>query len=197
MRTPSIFAAGVLLAAAGLAEAQPYVSAQLGFAKADWPRGAPVNGRVDDRSLAYGVDFGVAFGRYWAVELGAYGYEDFDATGTPCTSGTVCPLIVTEFGGNNIRIVKAALAPRFEVGEVQLIATFGYYRATIDANLALPGARSHDRGAVLGLGARWYFADPWSVSLQAVRFDSNLQQLMVGVGWGLRRNRNDRSDRSE
>jgi hypothetical protein len=194
MRTLSISAACVLLAAARLIEAQPYVSAQLGFANADWPRGAPVNGRVDDRALAYGVDFGVAFGRYWGVELGAYGYDDFDTTGTPCASGTVCPVVVTEFGGNNIRIVKAALAPRFEAGEVQLIATFGYYRATINANLALPEARSHDRGAMLGLGARWYFADPWSVSLQAVRFDSNLQQLMVGVGWGLRRNRDDRNE---
>lgn len=194
MRALWILAAGGLLAAAGLAEGQPYVSAQLGFANADWPRGAPLNGRVDDRALAYGIDFGVAFGRYWGIELGAYGYDDFDATGTPCVSGTVCPQIVTEFGGNDIRIVKAALAPRFEVGQVQLIATFGYYRATIDANLALPDARSHDRGAVLGVGARWYFSDPWSVSLQAVRFDSNLQQLMVGVGWGLRRNRDDRRE---
>ena len=44
---------------------------------------------------------------------------------------------------------------------------------------------------VLGLGARWYFTDPWSVSVQATRFDDNLQQLMFGVGWGLRRNRGD------
>ncbi len=44
-----------------------------------------------------------------------------------------------------------------------------------------------DSGAVLGVGARWYFRDPWSVSLQGTRFDDNLRQLMLGVGWGLRR----------
>ena len=65
-----------------------------------------------------------------------------------------------------------------------VFATFGYYRATIDTNLALPEAKSHDSGAVLGAGARWYFADPWSVSLQAVRFDDNLRQLTVGVRLG-------------
>ena len=195
MRAPSIFAAALLLAATRLAGAQPYVSAQLGLASAEWPRNAPLNGRIDDRAAAYGFDVGLGVGRRWAFEIGAYGYNNFDATGTPCAAGAVCPAVVTEIGGNDIRILKAALAPHFAVGEeVQVFATFGYYRATIDANLALPEAKSRDRGAVLGAGARWYFADPWSVSLQAVRFDDNLRQLTVGVGWGLRRARNDDND---
>jgi hypothetical protein len=172
-----------------LVTAEPYVSAQLGYARVDWPRGSPLNGRIDDRGLAYGADLGFRFRQRWAVEVGAYRYSDFGARGTPCTANTVCSPVVTEVNGNDIRIVKAALSPQFDVGTARLFATFGYYRATIDTNLALANAKARDRGAVLGVGARWYFADPWSVSLQATRFDDNLQQLMLGVGWGLRRDR--------
>ena len=95
--------------------------------------------------------------------------------------------LVTEFGGNEISILKVALVPTFTVGATRLFATLGYYRANIDANLALPDTEATDSGAALGVGARWYFSDPWSVSVQAMRFDDNLQQLMFGVGWGLRR----------
>ena len=194
MRAPTLVAATLLLAVARFAECQPYVSAQLGLASAEWPRGAPLNGQIDDRTTGYGFDFGIGFGRRWAFEIGAYGYDDFDATGTPCAGGAVCPPVVAEIGGNDLKILKAALAPRFAVGEVEMFGTFGYYRATIDTNLALPEAKADDSGAVLGVGARWYFADPWSVSVQGVRFDDNLRQLMVGVGWGLRRGRNDNDD---
>ena len=108
------------------------------------------------------------------------------AQGTPCAGGATCPAVVTEVGGNDITIVKAALAPRFNVGRVRLFGTFGYYRATVDTNLDLPDAKFHDSGAVLGAGARWYFRDPWSISVQATRFDDNLRQLTLGVGWGLK-----------
>jgi hypothetical protein len=76
----------------------------------------------------------------------------------PCHAeldGPALPAVVTEFGGNDVSIVKAALAPRFTLGSVRLFATMGYYRATIDTNLPLPDAKWRDRGAVLGLGARW------------------------------------------
>ena len=190
MRIPTLLAIGLCVFLPSLAVAEPYVSAQLGFANTEWSRGSPLNGRIDDRGLGYGVDVGLGFGKRWAVELGAYGYESFDARGTPCAGGAVCPNVVSEVGGNDIDIVKAALVPRFRIGSnVQLFATLGYYRATLDTNLALPEAKSRDRGAVVGVGARWYFTDPWSVSLQATRFDDNLQQLMFGVGWGLRRDR--------
>jgi hypothetical protein len=194
MRLVTFVVLGIAFAAPRIAQCQPYVSAQLGFANTDWPRGSPLNGRIDDRALGYGVDFGVGFGRRWAFEVGAYGYGSFDARGTPCAGGAVCSPVVTAVGGNDIRILKAALAPRFEIGKVRLFGTFGYYRATLDTNLDLPEAKSKDRGALLGVGARWYFRDPWSVSLQATRFDSNLQQLMLGVGWGLRRDRDDFDD---
>jgi hypothetical protein len=78
-----------------------------------------------------------------------------------------------------------------------MFATMGYYQATIDANVAAPDTKSRERGAVLGLGARWYFADPWSVSVQATRFDDNLRQLMVGVGWGLRKERHSSNQTRE
>ena len=194
MRALTITAAAWLLGLPQLAAAQPYATAQLGWASAEWPVGAPLNGRIDDGALGLGVDFGVGFGRRWAFELGAYGYGSFDARGTPCAGGAVCPPVVTEFGGNDITILKAALAPRFEVGNVRLFGTFGYYRATLDTNLDLPDARQRDSGALLGVGARWFFRDPWSVSLQATRFDDNLRQFMVGVGWGVAPQRNRSTD---
>jgi hypothetical protein len=186
MRALTIVAAGLLFAAPRIASGQPYVAAQLGLASADWPRGAPLNGRIDDSAAGYGIDFGIGFGKRWAFEVGAYGYDDFDATGTPCADGATCPPVVVGVGGNDITIYKAALSPRFLVGKVRLFGTFGYYQARIDTNLDLPEADSRDRGAVLGLGARWYFRDPWSFSVQATRFDDNLRQVMVGVGWGMR-----------
>jgi hypothetical protein len=184
-------AACLLSAAPRLADCEPYVSAQLGLASTDWARGAPLNGRIDDRAEGYGVDFGLGFGRRWAFELGAYGYGGFDASGTPCAAGDSCPAVVTEITGNDITIFKAALVPRFNIGNVRLFGTLGYYQARIDANLALPDATSRDRGAVLGVGARWHFRNPWSISIQATRFDDNLRQLMVGVGWGLTREHTD------
>ena len=71
MRAPTIVAAALLLAATRFAECQPYVSAQLGLASAEWPRSAPLNGRIDDRAAGYGFDFGVGVGRRWAFEVGA------------------------------------------------------------------------------------------------------------------------------
>jgi hypothetical protein len=174
------------LTGARAAALEPYVSAQLGYASTEWPRGAPLNGRIDDGALAYGVDVGLAFGRHWAVEIGASGYGDFAARGTPCAPGAVCAPLVTDVEGTNVTILKASIVPRFEVGPVRLFAPFGFYRARIDTNLDLPNARSRDRGAHVGVGARWYFRDPWSVSVQATRFDDNLAQVTLGVGWGIR-----------
>jgi hypothetical protein len=186
MRSVTLAAAAVVLVAPGLAAAQPYVSAQLGLASTNWPHGAPLNGRIDDRAPGYGIDFGIGFGKRWGFELGAYGYGGFDARGTPCAADAVCSEVVTDISGTDITIYKAALAPRFSVGNVRLFGTFGYFEATIDTNLDLPGAKQRDSGAMLGAGARWYFREPWSVSVQGTRFDDNLRQLMFGVGWGLR-----------
>ena len=194
MRALIIAATGMLIAAARIAEGQPYVTAQLGLASTDWPRGAPLNGRIDDDAVGYGIDFGIGFGKRWAFEVGAYGYDDFDATGTPCADGATCAPTLAEIGGNDVTIYKAALAPRFIVGNARIFGTFGYYQAKIDTDLGLPESDSRDRGALLGVGARWYFRDPWSVSVQAMRFDDNLRQLMVGVGWGMRGLRTERTD---
>ena len=194
MRTLSIIAALLVLAGPRIAACQPYVSGELGYASVQWPLDAPLNGRIDDSSLGYGIDFGIGFGKRWAFEVGAYGYGSFDATGTPCADGAACPPVVTDVGGNDVTIYKAALAPRFIVGKVRIFGTFGFYEAKIDTNLDLPGASTHDRGAVLGAGARWYFRDPWSITVQAMRFDDNLRQLMVGVGWGLRGLRTEQTD---
>jgi hypothetical protein len=191
MRSLTIAVASLLVAAPGIGDCQPYVSAQLGYASTEWARGAPLNGRIDDSAPGYGVDFGIGFGRRWAFELGAYGYGAFDARGTPCAAGDTCPAVVMDVTGNDITIFKAALAPRFRIGNVRLFGSFGYYQARIDTNLALPDATSRDRGAVLGAGARWYFRTPWSVSVQATRFDDNLRQVMFGVGWGLTDDRTD------
>jgi hypothetical protein len=195
MHPRNLLVIGLCTSVPGLAAAEAYVSAQLGFANTEWSRGSPLNGTIDDRGLGYGMDVGLTLGERWGIEVGTYGYEAFDARGTPCAGGAVCANVVSQIGGNDITIVKAALVPHFRIGDdVRLFATLGYYRATLDTNLALPDAKSRERGAVVGVGARWYFANPWSVSLQATRFDDNLQQLMFGVGWGLRRDRERRRD---
>jgi len=186
MRAFLLVATLLLFAAPRIAASQPYVSGQLGIASTAWPLDAPLNGRIDDSAAGYGIDFGVGFGKRWAFEVGAYGYDSFDGSGTPCADGAACAPVVTEVGGNDITIYKAALAPRFIVGKVRLFGTFGYYQARIETNLDLPGEKSRDSGALLGAGARWYFRDPWSITVQATRFDDNLRQLMFGVGWGFR-----------
>jgi hypothetical protein len=45
---------------------------------------------------------------------------------------------------------------------------------------------------------RWYFSEPWSLSLEASRFDDNVSQITFGVGWGLGAgSRGESSDRVE
>src|SRR6187455_905400 len=124
MRVFTIALVPLLLVTPQLAFCQPYVSAQLGFASTDWARGAPLNGRIEDNAPGYGVDFGIGFGRRWAFEVGAYGYGSFDGSGTPCAAGNSCPAVVTDVTGNDITIFKAALAPRFNIGNVRLFGTF-------------------------------------------------------------------------
>lgn len=33
--------------------------------------------------------------------------------------------------------------------------------------------------------ASWYVSEPWSVSLEASRFDDHVYQIGVGFGWGI------------
>jgi hypothetical protein len=173
--------------------AQPYAVVKVIYAGADFPLGPPFNGSVDDNSPALGFDFGFGFGRRWAVEIGAARYGSFDGNGSPCAVGEVCTLILQPIGGNDMTIYNAALVPRITAGNARFFARVGYYRANIDANVDLPGAGDfHEDGLMLGVGARWYFADPWSISLEATRFDDNVRQLAVGFGWGLRA-RDDRN----
>lgn len=177
-----------LLGLPAAAFGEPYAVAKLAYAKADLPLGAPYNGVIDDNSLALGVDVGFAFARYWAVEVGAARYGSLDGFGTPCVQGDVCTLIVRDISGNDMTMYNAALVPRIAAGRARFFARVGYYRANIDTNIDLPGAGDfHEDGLMLGAGARWYFADPWSISLEATRFDDNIRQLAVGFGWGLRR----------
>jgi hypothetical protein len=63
MRTPFV-ALTVLLFLPAAAFAQPYVSAKVAYAGADFPLGAPYNGVIDDNSLGIGADVGFGFGRH-------------------------------------------------------------------------------------------------------------------------------------
>lgn len=167
---------------------QPYASAKIAYAGADLPVGAPYNGVIDDNSLGLGVDVGFGFGRNWALEIGAARYGSFDGRGTPCVTGDTCTLAIRPIEGNDMSIYSAALVPRFSAGDARFFARVGYYRANVDTNVDLPGADDfHEDGLLLGAGVRWYFRDPWSISLEATRFDDNVRQLAVGFGWGLRR----------
>ena len=181
----------ILLAMSSLPAAalgQPYASAKVAYAAADMPFGSPFNGVIDDNSPALGIDVGFGFGRHWAAELGAARYGSFDGSGAPCVAGDVCTLVVRPIGGNDMTLYHAALVPRITAGDARFFARVGYYRANIDANIDLPGAGDfHEDGLMLGVGVRWYFQDPWSISLEATRFDDNIRQVAVGFGWGLRR----------
>jgi opacity protein-like surface antigen len=179
--------AGVLSGvSATTAFAQPYVSGELGYASAQFALDAPYNGVVDDRSMMYGINLGFGFARRWALEAGLHGCEGFDGRATPCIDGAVCPLVVQHVDDNNVTVYHLAMVPRVNVGNVRLFGKAGYYHARIDTDIGLPDDRFKENGLLLGAGVRWYFSEPWSVSLEATRYDDNIYQLGVGVGWGIK-----------
>ena len=73
----------------GAAFSQPYFSANIGWASADFPIEAPFNGFVDDAAPSYGIDFGMGFGD-WASRGGINGYGNVDGRAAACAIGTVC-----------------------------------------------------------------------------------------------------------
>ncbi len=165
--------------------AQPYVSAELGYSGADFSVGAPYNGVVDDRSVAWGFNAGVGVAEHIALEFGFRGYGKFDGRGIPCVPGTECPTVVSDLDDNKMRSYRLSVVPFTDVGAVQLFGEIGYYYAKIDTNLGLSGDRFDRDGIVLGGGARWRIRDPLSISVRAARFDDNLYEFSVGVGWGM------------
>jgi hypothetical protein len=167
-----------------IASAQPYATAELGWANADFPLNAPFNGFADDSSITYGITFGMGFGERWAAELGYDGYGNFDGRGAPCPENTVCgPVAITEQSINQ-HAYEASLVRRFAIANFRFYGKAGYYRAKIDTNVPFPDADFVEDGLLLGVGMRWYFDSPWSVSVEASRFDDNVSQLTFGVGWG-------------
>lgn len=186
MKVAAVLLIAAVLGVPQLARAQPYIEGQIGYSSADFSLGEPFNGVVDDSSIAYGVNLGIGFAPRWAAELSWRGYGNFDGRATPCIIGTVCPQVVSSVSGIDIDIVALSVVPRFEIGSVQAFAKAGYYRAIIDTEIGLPDDDFRENGLLLGAGLRWYFNEPWSVSLEATRHDSNLYQVTVGFGWGLR-----------
>jgi hypothetical protein len=172
-----------LVACPSAAFSQPYFSANLGWASADFPIEAPFNGLADDSAPSYGLDFGVGLGS-WAIEVGANGYGNIDGRAAPCAIGTVCAAVVTQESVDQT-IYEAALVRRFTVRNFELFGKAGYYRAKIDTDIPFDESDFNERGLVLGIGARWYFEAPWSVSIEGTRYDDNVSQLSVGFGWGL------------
>jgi outer membrane protein with beta-barrel domain len=179
---PALLIVSLLFSAA--AYSQPYASAHLGWAHADFPLGAPFNGYARDSSLMYGVDVGVGIGHRWAAELGFNSYDTFDGEAVPCAAGAQCAPIATQQSVNQ-RLYDAFAVRRFTIKDVRLFAKAGYYNATIHTDVPLADAHFHESGLALGIGLRWYFTAPWSVSLETTRYDDNLNQIVVGVGWGL------------
>jgi hypothetical protein len=175
----------VLLIAAlpGAAWAQPYFSVNLGWASADFPIEAPFNGFADDAAPVYGFDAGFGVGD-WAFELGLSEYGNFDGRAAPCPEGGICTLIVTEETIDQ-NIYEAALVRRFTIKNFELFGKAGYYKANIDTDIPYEPSDFAERGLLLGIGARWYFDAPWSLSIEGTRYDDNVSQLAVGFGWGL------------
>lgn len=174
------------LAFSGAAWSQPYITAKVGYANSDFSLGQPYNGVVDDSAITYGLDAGFGFGSRMAVEFGVSGYGGFDGRATPCPPGRACSQVVVPTSSNDVTMYSLSIVPRFTLESVELFARAGYYRADLDVDLGF-GLQDDfkQRGLVLGAGARWYFREPWSVSLDASRFDDNLYQFTVGVGWGI------------
>lgn len=166
--------------------AQPYATVDVGYASADFSLGSPYNGSVDDRSVMFGVDAGIGFREHLAIEIAGRWYGDFDGRGTPCAAGAVCSGIVESLSGTDLSIYKISLVPHAVVGRAELFGEAGYYHMRIDVDLGTPDDKFTQNGLVLGAGIRWYFSEPWSISIRAARYDSNLYELGVGVGWGLR-----------
>ena len=184
-----------LLAVPTLAFSQPYANAQLGYARADFAVGPPYNGVVKDNAPMVGIEAGYAFGK-WGAELGLNEYGSLEGFGTPCIEGAPCPPTTQTISGNDQSLYKLALVGRFEIGDnVRLFGKAGSYHATLKTNV--PGGDFHPEGLVLGIGARWYFSSPWSLALEGERFDSNVSQVSVGVGWGFGRGGRDSSDYRE
>ena len=169
-----------LLACPAAAFSQPYASANLGWARADFPLGAPFNGYADDSSVTYGLDFGIGFGERWAAELGLSGYGDFDGRASPCMAGTVCTGVVSDQSVEQ-SVYDAAIVRRFTIKDLRFFAKAGYYRANIDTDVG----DFDENGLLLGAGVRWYFDAPWSIALEASRLDDNVSRIVVGFGWGL------------
>jgi hypothetical protein len=159
--------------------------------------GAPYNGVIDDNAVTFGIDVGLGFGEKWAAEVGLNSYGSFDGLATPCPADAVCPPISTDVSGNDQTVYTAALVRRFSIGDFRLFGKAGYYRADLKTNINLPNADFSPDGLVLGLGLRWHFDNPWSVSLEVERFDDNVSQFGVGFGWGLGNFGNDRDTETE
>jgi hypothetical protein len=179
-----VFALTAAVVVPAVGSAQLYVGGQIGYANAEFPLGAPYNGVVDDSAPMLGVDVGLGFGEKWAGEIGFSTYGSLDGLATPCGPGVVCNATSTEVTGNDQSIVDVAIVRRFMIGDVRLFGKAGYYRAKIKTNVG-SGADFTPDGALLGIGARWYFDSPWHVTLEAERFDDNVSQISVGFGWGL------------
>lgn len=189
---------GLCCAAPGMAFAQVYAELELGYANADMNLGSPYNGIVDDRATVVGVDLGLNLGSRWALEAGLNKYNSFDGRATPCAPGDVCLNAVIPTGSNDVTSYSLALVPHFEVKGVILFAELGYYSADIDTEIGIADDDFTEDGVMIGGGVRWYFNEPWSVSLEATRMDENIYQMSVGIGWGLRFGKdNDRSDRRD
>jgi len=187
---------GFCCAAPAVGFGQVYATAQVGYASADFNLGSPYNGVIDDRAMHVGAEVGIGLGRRMGIELGVNKYNSFAGRATPCAPGAVCTNAVIPTGSNDILLYSLALTPHIEVANVELFAEIGYYHAKIDTAIGLADGDFTDDGVLLGGGARWYFREPWSVSLEAMRFDDNIYQIAVGVGWGLRLDRNQRRERS-
>lgn len=188
MNTTAKLFALVALLVPTLALSQPYANVQLGYAHANFPVGPPYNGVVKDSAPMIGIEGGYAFGK-WGAEVGFNDYGSLDGFGTPCLGSAVCSPVTLDINGNDQTLYKLSAVRRLEIGDWRLFAKGGYYHANLRTNV--PNGNSHPDGFLLGVGVRWYFSTPWSLALEAERFDDNVSQLSLGIGWGFGGSRRD------
>jgi hypothetical protein len=163
--------------------AQLYAGAQMGYANADFTLGGRYNGVVDDGAFVYGLGVGYGLSEYISIEGNWYGYGNFSGRAAPCPVDGPCPPPTEQVptSGNSMNVLALSMTPRLAFGDIgEVYGNLGVYRMAIDTSI---GDAFKRRGLLIGAGARWEFAEPWSVHVEAKRFGDRMYQFAIGFAW--------------
>jgi hypothetical protein len=123
----TLLAALLVLSAPTIGHAQFYVSAETGYAAAEFSLGEPYNGIIDDGSLAFGANVGYGVHENLAIQATWHGYTSFGGRAAPCPPDEACPPPVEQVptSGNSINMWTLAAVPRITIGGAEEFEFFG------------------------------------------------------------------------